>query len=756
MNRNFDRHTGRKARNLKGPSPGLTHALRHQVRFLGLSILAGLTAACAAPEGLRSIADRLNLPIGQVLGKKEAPPNDKPSRIGEVVRNTYDGLSDDLLTAGLGKTGLASTTAPGFANNDQPTTVELRRRAIYLNYRALLDLAPNGGFGRFYGPNVDSNGRITEEEGKIAGTEILAFADDGTGQKNVAHLIQIPSNFNQAKPCIVAAPSSGSRGVYGAIGTVGEWGLKKGCAVAYTDKGAGLGLQDLDSNRVMSLQGDIVSASAVGKKAQLLVDLLPSRQASFSKEHPHRIALKHAHSQQNPEKDWGQDVLMSIRFAFWALNEELVKANERGVKPVKFQPDNTMVIAASVSNGGGASLRAAEQDVEGLIDGVAVSEPQVQPRLSRTFSIEQGNQRITGFGKSLYDYTSLANLFQPCAAFASAAANAPGLNFILAARAQNRCAGLQAAGLLKAQDLAGQASEALSILHANGWMPESDLLHASHYAFATPGVTTTYAMSYARASVVDNLCGQSFAAVENQAGKPVAMPTPVLMSLFSNSNGIAPASGIQIVNQNAEGGPTLDPASVSQSSKKPDYNLDAALCLRGLIAPAVPGQASSAIRNRQASDLKRGLDEVLASGNLRGKPTIIVHGRSDALVPVNHSSRPYFALNQAIEGEASRLRYIEVTHAQHFDAMISSPGIPGLDTRFVPLHRYYLQALDTLYDHLSHRGGLPDSQVVRTKPRGGEAGKAPALTEENIPYFPMQAPAANRIVYNNGVLLIAE
>ena len=34
------------------------------------------------------------------------------------------------------------------------------------------------------------------------------------------------------------ATSSGSRGVYGAIST-GEWGLKKGCAVAYTDKGAG-------------------------------------------------------------------------------------------------------------------------------------------------------------------------------------------------------------------------------------------------------------------------------------------------------------------------------------------------------------------------------------------------------------------------------------------------------------------------------------------------------------------------------------
>jgi hydroxybutyrate-dimer hydrolase len=495
----------------------------------------------------------------------------------------------------------------------------------------------------------------------------------------------------------------------------------------------------------------------VGKKAQFFADLLPTRLASFSKEHPHRIAFKHAHSQQNPEKDWGNDVLMSIRFAFWAINDEFVKANEKGLKPIKFQPDNTLVIAGSVSNGGGASLRAAEQDIEGLIDGVAVSEPQVQPRLSKALVIEQGTKKITGFGKPLFDYTTLANLYQPCAAYAASVTGAPGQNFILAARAQNRCAGLQSVGLLKAQDLPGQAQEALSILQSNGWLPESDVLHASHYAFATPGVATTYAMSYSRASVVDNLCGISFAAVEAQTGKPSAATAANLASYFASGNGIAPTGGFQLINQNAEGGPVVDAASTSAGSKKQDYNLDAALCLRGLFATSAPGQFQSAVRSRQASDLKRGLDEVLATGNLRGKPTIIVHGRSDALVPVNHSSRPYLALNQSVEGEKSQLRYIEVTHAQHFDALISSPALPGLDTRFVPLQRYYLQALDTLYNHLSNRAELPESQVVRTKPRGGEAGKAPALSEENVPAFSMQANPANRIIFgSSGNLVIAD
>src|SRR3546814_1144686 len=49
----------------------------------------------------------------------------------------------------------------------------------------------------------------------------------------------------RSRPCIVLGPSSGSRGVYGAIGTAGEWGLKKGCAVALSDTGKGMGLHDL-------------------------------------------------------------------------------------------------------------------------------------------------------------------------------------------------------------------------------------------------------------------------------------------------------------------------------------------------------------------------------------------------------------------------------------------------------------------------------------------------------------------------------
>jgi hydroxybutyrate-dimer hydrolase len=111
---------------------------------------------------------------------------------GAIVSTMYDGTVNDLLTAGLGKTGLAGA-APTVAVPTAPTVTELRTLAIYNNYRALLDMTANGGYGVLYGPNIDINGGNTLGEGKIAGDEHLVFADDGTGAQNVTLMVQIPS-----------------------------------------------------------------------------------------------------------------------------------------------------------------------------------------------------------------------------------------------------------------------------------------------------------------------------------------------------------------------------------------------------------------------------------------------------------------------------------------------------------------------------------------------------------------------------------
>ena len=294
-------------------------------------------------------------------GGTQEPPgvsNDRPAFLrGAVESKTYDGTTDDLLTAGLGRSGLAGA-APAVAVATNPTVAELRRLAIYNNYRALVDMTANGGYGTLYGPNVDASGAATAGDGKIAGEEHIVFADDGTGRQNVTLMVQIPNTFNPASACIVSATSSGSRGVYGAIGTAGEWGLKKGCAVAYSDKGTGNGGHDLAANAVNVLLGPRFDAGAAGLFSQFTANLSASDRAAFNSAFPNRWAYKHAHSQQNPEKDWGRDTLRAIEFAFYMINQKH-GALQDGVRFRTITPANTLVIASSVSNGGGAAIAGA-------------------------------------------------------------------------------------------------------------------------------------------------------------------------------------------------------------------------------------------------------------------------------------------------------------------------------------------------------------------------------------------------------------
>src|SRR5262249_47959363 len=150
--------------------------------------------------------------------------------------------------------------------------------------------------------------------------------------------------------------------------------------------------------------------------------------AAFNAQTPNRFAFKHAHSQLNPEQDWGRNVLQSIEFAFYLLNQKFGEKDKQGkVKEATVTKGNTIVIASSVSNGGGASIRAAERDKgtpnQPLIDGVAVAEPNVNPARVGDFVIRQGaGVPVANHSKSLFDYTTLVNLYQPCASVAQGAA----------------------------------------------------------------------------------------------------------------------------------------------------------------------------------------------------------------------------------------------------------------------------------------------------------------------------------------------
>ena len=711
--------------------------------------LTTLSAAVAAASALAACGSDTTL-----------ERNDAPGYLGTIKQTSYDGSTDDLLTAGLGKTGIqqatlalaVSTAVPGavaFVDPSHPTATELRRATVYYNYRSLLDMTPAGGFGTLYGPNVTSAGVVTAGEGKVAGIEFIAFSDDGSGTKNVTLMVQLPAAFDPLNPCIITATASGSRGAYGALST-GEWGLKKGCAVAYTDKGTGTAPHDLQNDTVPLIDGTRTSAAAAGTNAAFRATLTAAELAVFNTATPNRFAFKHAHSQQNPERDWGRSTLQAIEFAFYVINEKFGLVDGSGRHLKSYVAGNTIVIASSVSNGGGAALAAAEQDTLGLIGGVAVAEPAVELPAVPGVSVKRGATTLAVFGKTLVDFTTTANLYQSCASLSTQLAGTPyQANYaaFFGFFAGNRCASLKAKGLLTATTTATQADEALQKLRDYGWEGESDVLHASLAAFeVAPAVSVTFATGLSRASVKDNLCGYSFAST-TAAGVVNVLAPDVLAQLAATGNGVPPTNGIQLINNNNVAGPVRDLVSASPSTGVLDLNVDGALCLRNLVT----GSDAAALK------LQAGVNETRRNGNLRGKPALIVHGRSDALLPVSHTSRPYYALNKVAEGAASKLSYIEVTNAQHFDAFIGLPAVlPGYDSRYVPLHVYLNRALDAVYANLKSGTPLPASQVLRTVPRGGAPGAAPAITAANVPAFATTPAAADAISFSGTTVTIPD
>ena len=120
-----------------------------------------------------------------------------------------------------------------------------------------------------------------------------------------------------------------------------------------------------------------------------------SQRTAFAATNPFRYAFKHAHSQANPEKDWGLFTRQAIEFALWAANEQFAPAVPGSSdKQRLFVASNTLVIASSVSNGGGASIQAVEGDTTGLIDALVVGEPVVYPTLPAGLTISAGRGEL--------------------------------------------------------------------------------------------------------------------------------------------------------------------------------------------------------------------------------------------------------------------------------------------------------------------------------------------------------------------------
>jgi hydroxybutyrate-dimer hydrolase len=164
-------------------------------------------------------------------------------------------------------------------------------------------------------------------------------------------------------------------------------------------------------------------------------------------------------------------------------------------------------------------------------------------------------------------------------------------------------------------------------------------------------------------------------------------------------------------------------------------NAALAACLRSLHtglstgSDRTPDTSFTADSASMAQRLTAGEREIAMTARLPGRPVIILQGRADALIPVNHGSRAYYAVTQRNDSPHSEVRYYEVEHGQHFDAFLA---LPDLAQRYVPLQPYLLHAMDLMAARLRSGADLPPSQVVRSRPRGIENGKIAPLSRQNV------------------------
>lgn len=555
-------------------------------------------------------------------------------RIVGDVRATAHRDGDDLLTAGLGLDGLRGAT-PVFADPARPTPAELRRRAIWSNWRGIADLTPAGGFGSLYGSTA-----------AVPGREYHAFARLPGARQPHRVAVQVPDAFDAKRRCVVVAPSSGSRGVYGAIAVAASWGLPRGCAVAYTDKGGGTDYFDLDAGQGIALDGTVQAPGAAP------LGFEPAAAGTG-------VAFKHAHSGDNPEADWGRHVRQAAEFALASLDEAFPAQ-----APFRF--DNTTIIAAAISNGGGAVLRAAEMQGDWL-DAVVAGEP---------------NVAVLG-APPLYDVATEAALLMPCAL--------AHLGVPLPPTAGPSCSVAAQAGLVAGVDDASRARNAYDVLRARGWSDEALRAGSLSVAFDLwRAVAATYAPAYARLGPDAHPCGFRFAAVD-ATGAARRATAVERAAWWADASGIPPGSGVALLG----------------SGRAP---VDDLACLRALWT----GDGADAQR------VRAGIEATRAGPPRAGLPVVVVHGVDDGLVPMAFTSTPYV---RAARDAGRDVRFWEVENAQHFDAFLA---LPALGPRYVPLTPYVHAALDAVWAHLHQGAPLPGDARVRSRPRGTDAALDPS------------------------------
>ncbi|MGO1000936.1 3-hydroxybutyrate oligomer hydrolase family protein [Lysobacter sp. CA196] len=644
-------------------------------------------------------------PVAVAAKQRPAAPNarqEAASMFSAERQTEHRGEHDDLLSAGLGLDGLRAMVPPAFADAAHPSAAELRRRALWTNWRGIADLAPGGGYGELYGSVA-----------RVPGREFSAFATLSGAKQPHRVLVQVPDEFDAKKRCLVVSASSGSRGIYGSIAVAGAWGLPKGCAVAYTDKGAGTDYFDFDAGIGVRADG---TTGPVSEGGLAFTPSAGEREASKG------VAFKHAHSRDNPEADWGRHVRQAAQFGLRSLDQAFPKQ-----APFTFA--NTRVIAVGISNGGGAVLRAAELGDEGRPDKSTHDKDGLDKHWLDAVVAGEPNVYVEG-ARPLYDYTTEAALLMPCALLHKPLGAMP-VAPISGDSAESFCNYAAALGMLG--DAAGQATTevraqaAYERMRSNGWSDEALRAGALSVNFDLwRAVAATYASAYGRFSAAQpprtRNPDQPWVSYVYGAGQ-VAPGAPISERVaseaeraawWSDASGIPPGAGVYLFGPDAaQAGQRLAPLAGLRELWNGER-----LSEPGSEQDAERGVALAAAQQR----VRKGIEATRAAAPRKDLPIVVVHGLDDGLIPPAFSSAPYVAMARR---SSAQVRYWQVRNVQHFDAFL---GLPALSTRYLPLLPYIYEALDRVDAHLDQGQPLPADALIETAPRAqGQALKAADL-----------------------------
>lgn len=403
---------------------------------------------------------------------------------------------DDLLSAGLGLAGLQAPPTVPVGPLDWSAR---RRRAVRANWQGIAFLAE---------PDAALCEALAQP---VSGRELHAqLAPAGAPPHRV--MLQIPEHFDPLNPRLLVTASSGSRGIFGALPVAGPWGLPRGWAIVYTDKGCGCDWYDVEHGVAPDLLGAMTEDPA-------LQMFRPDAGGAPA----HAVLIPHAHSAGHPEAHWGRYVRQAARFG-WAVLDRLFAPQRPSLSPRR------RCIALGLSNGGAAVLRALERPAG--FDGAVALAPNVLPGSG---------------GRAFLDYAAEAALWLPLALQRpESGADRPSAPAVgsqaIDAQAEASARALRALGH-RAADPRG----ALRHLRRRGWplhtLRSTRLTTLFDFWYAAGH---TYAPALARAGPAAHPLGSHFAVRDAQGlERPSRADERDLW--WSDGAGIVPGAGVGIV-----------------------------------------------------------------------------------------------------------------------------------------------------------------------------------------------------------------